>query len=141
MLSAFQHSYQKRETKITKSFRSGIINLLFDGIPYNTGRYFAHCSYFSSPLRGLGKILRNLQNSQLASRDTSDQHFYVITGHKVQLVAYKTRDNMTFITSKALYQFAMGSNSVLLVYHKANLSLKLDPGTYILSLDRVWNWL
>ena len=49
MLGVFHHSYQKRETKITKSFRSGIINLLFDGFTYNTGRHFARCSYFSSP--------------------------------------------------------------------------------------------
>ena len=43
-------------------FRSGIINLLFDGLAYNTSGNLAHCSYFSSPLRGLGKILRNSQN-------------------------------------------------------------------------------
>ena len=32
-------------------FCSGIINLLFDGLAYNTSGHFAHCSYFSSPLR------------------------------------------------------------------------------------------
>ena len=30
----------------------GIINPLFDGLTYNTSGHFAHCSYFSSPLRG-----------------------------------------------------------------------------------------
>ena len=39
-------------------FCSGIINLLFDGLTYNTRGHFAHCSHFSS----LGKILRNSQN-------------------------------------------------------------------------------
>ena len=34
---------------------SGIINLLFDGLTYNTSRHFANCSYFSSPLRGSEK--------------------------------------------------------------------------------------
>ena len=41
MPGVFQHSYQKREAKITKSFRSGIINLLIDGFTYNTHRHFA----------------------------------------------------------------------------------------------------
>ena len=31
---------------------SGIVNLLFDGIAYNTSSHFAHCSYFFSPLWG-----------------------------------------------------------------------------------------
>ena len=31
---------------------SGMINLLFDGLAYNTSGHFTHCSYFSSPLRG-----------------------------------------------------------------------------------------
>ena len=52
---AFQNCYQNREAKITKSFCSGIINLLFDGFTYNTRGHFAHCSYFSSPLRGSEK--------------------------------------------------------------------------------------
>ena len=38
--------------KITIFFCSGIINLLFDGLAYNTSGHFAHCSYFSSPLKG-----------------------------------------------------------------------------------------
>ena len=36
-------------------FWSGLINLLFDGLAYNTSGHFAHCSYFSSPLRGSEK--------------------------------------------------------------------------------------
>ena len=36
-------------------FCSGIINLLFNSLAYNTRRHFAHCSYFSSPLWGLEK--------------------------------------------------------------------------------------
>ena len=36
-------------------FCNGIINLLFDGLAYNTSGHFAHCSYFSSPLRGSEK--------------------------------------------------------------------------------------
>jgi len=27
-------------------FSSGIINLLFDGVTYNMGGHFAHCSYY-----------------------------------------------------------------------------------------------
>ena len=34
MSGVFQHSYQKREAKIAKSFCSRIINLLFDGFTY-----------------------------------------------------------------------------------------------------------
>ena len=33
----------------------GIINPLFDGLTYNTSGHFAHCSYFSSPIRGSEK--------------------------------------------------------------------------------------
>ena len=33
----------------------GIINPLFDGLTYNTSGHFAHCSYFSSPLRSSEK--------------------------------------------------------------------------------------
>ena len=40
----------------------GIINPFFNGLTYNTSEHFAHCSYFSSPLKGLGKILRNSEN-------------------------------------------------------------------------------
>ena len=36
-------------------FCSGIINLLCDGLAYNTSGHFAHCSHFSSPLRGSEK--------------------------------------------------------------------------------------
>ena len=38
--------------QITIFFCSGIINLLFDGLAYNTSGHFAHCSYFSEPRRG-----------------------------------------------------------------------------------------
>ena len=55
MPGVFQNCYQNTEAKITKSFCSGIINLLFDGFIYNTRGHFAHCSYFSSPLRGSEK--------------------------------------------------------------------------------------
>ena len=55
MPGVFQNCYQNREAKITKSFCSGIINLLFDGFTYNTRGHFAHCSYFSSPLWGSEK--------------------------------------------------------------------------------------
>ena len=55
MPGVFQNCNQNREAKITKYFCSGIINLLFDGFSYNTRGHFAHCSYFSSPLRGSEK--------------------------------------------------------------------------------------
>ena len=47
LLGVFQHSYQKKEAKIAKSFCSGIINLLFDGFTSNTCTcgHFAHCLY------------------------------------------------------------------------------------------------
>ena len=41
-------------------FCRGIINLLFDGLAYNTCGHFAHWS--ENGAMGLGKILRNLQN-------------------------------------------------------------------------------
>ena len=41
-------------------FCGGIINFLFDGLAYNTSGHFAHCSYFSSPLGGLGKNTTHL---------------------------------------------------------------------------------
>jgi len=36
-------------------FPSGIINLLFGGLTYNTRGHFAHCSHFSLPLWGSEK--------------------------------------------------------------------------------------
>ena len=47
---------------ITIPFSGGIINLLFDGLAYNTSGHFAHCSYFFSPPAGLRKIQRSSQN-------------------------------------------------------------------------------
>ena len=38
-----------------KIFCTGIRNLLFDRVAYNTSGHFAHCSYFSSPLKGSEK--------------------------------------------------------------------------------------
>ena len=50
MSGVFENCYQNREAKITKSFCSGIINLLFDGFTYNTRGHFAHClSVFPRP--------------------------------------------------------------------------------------------
>ena len=37
--------------QITIFFCSGIINLLFDGLAYDTSGHFAHCSYFSISAR------------------------------------------------------------------------------------------
>ena len=42
------------------SWNGGIINPLFDGLTYNTSGHFAHCSYFSSPLRGSEKYYATL---------------------------------------------------------------------------------
>ena len=42
-------------TETKTRLRSGIINLLFDDLAYNTSGHFAHCSYFSSPLRASEK--------------------------------------------------------------------------------------
>ena len=48
-----EYSYQKNRSELSNSnfFCSGIINLLFDGLAYNTSGHFAHCSYFNSSLR------------------------------------------------------------------------------------------
>ena len=53
-------AHQKRSQNILPLmgcvfFCSGIINLLFDGLTFNTRGHFAHCSFFSSPLRGSEK--------------------------------------------------------------------------------------
>ena len=46
----------KSKSQNTRKWRNGgIINLLLDGLSYNTSGHFAHCSYFSSPLRGSEK--------------------------------------------------------------------------------------
>ena len=46
----------KTKSQNTRKWRNGgIINPLFDGLTYNTSGHFAHCSYFSSPLRGSEK--------------------------------------------------------------------------------------
>ena len=42
-----------RKQNIRKWQNSGIINPLLDGLTYNRFGHFAHCSHFSSPLRGL----------------------------------------------------------------------------------------
>ena len=42
----------KTKSQNTIKWRNGgIINPLFDGLTYNMSGHFAHCSYFSSPLR------------------------------------------------------------------------------------------
>ena len=41
--------------KTAKNDKSGMVTLLFEGSAYNTSRYFAHCSYFSSTLWGSRK--------------------------------------------------------------------------------------
>ena len=41
--------------KVYMGVDKGYIYTLFDGLAYNTCGYFAHCSYFSSPLRGSEK--------------------------------------------------------------------------------------
>ena len=48
----FWYSFQKNRSLSQNNnfFCSGIVNLLFDGLAYNTGRHFAHCSYFFLPL-------------------------------------------------------------------------------------------
>ena len=51
-----------KKTNFDVIFSSGIINLLFDGLTYNTRGHFAHSSYFILAPSGLGKILRNSQN-------------------------------------------------------------------------------
>ena len=53
----FQYSYQKREAKITKSFRCKIINLSFHGFTYNTCGHFARI--FPRPF-GARKITAHL---------------------------------------------------------------------------------
>ena len=45
----------ERNLAILFYFGGGIINPLFDGLTYNTSGHLAHCSYFSSPLRGSEK--------------------------------------------------------------------------------------
>ena len=39
--------------------KCGIINPLFDGLTYNTRRYFAHCTNFSSSLPGSYHMLNH----------------------------------------------------------------------------------
>lgn len=41
--------------KTAKNDKSGMVTLLFEGSAYNTSRYFAHCSCFSSTLWGSRK--------------------------------------------------------------------------------------
>ena len=46
----------RTKSKNTRKWRNGaIINPLFDSLTYATTRHFAHCLYFSIPLRGLEK--------------------------------------------------------------------------------------
>ena len=68
-----EYSYQKNRSKLSNSnfFCSGIINLLFDGLAYNTSGHFAHCSYFSSPLRGLEKYYATRKISALYAKPSN----------------------------------------------------------------------
>ena len=62
-------------------FSSGIINLLFDGLTYNTRGHFAHCSYFILAPSGLEKILRNSQNIRA----------YYMSNHRIRCMLYTAR--------------------------------------------------
>ena len=62
-------------------FSSGIINLLFDGLTYNTCGNFAHCSYFFRAPLGLGKILRNSQNIRA----------YYMLNHRIRCISSASR--------------------------------------------------
>ena len=85
MPGVFQNCYQNREAKITKNFCSGIINLLFDGFTYNTRGHYAHCSYFSSPLRGSEKYYTTRKISARVTCKSIEQDLYS------QTLAYKQK--------------------------------------------------
>ena len=56
-----KHPFQIKLNQ-NNTFFSGIINLLFDGLTYNTREHFCSLlAFFLTPV-GLGKILRNSQN-------------------------------------------------------------------------------
>ena len=44
--------FLEKKSQNNKIFLWWSNNLLFDGFTYNTRGHFAHCSYFSLPLRG-----------------------------------------------------------------------------------------
>ena len=82
-------------------FSSGIINLSFDGLTYNTHRHFAHCSIFPRPF-GARK-----NTTQLA---------------KYPRVLYVKPSNKVYILfSKRLY--AIGSNNPLVAFCTLTLCL------------------
>ena len=56
--------------QITIFFCSGIINLLFDGLAYNTSGHFAHCSY----------LPRNSQNIRT----------YYMLNHRIRCIYFNT---------------------------------------------------
>ena len=56
-----KHPFQMK-LKQNNTFFSGIINLLFDGLTYNTRGHFAHCSHFS-PSCGARKNTTQLAKS------------------------------------------------------------------------------
>jgi len=58
-------------------FSSGIINLLFDGFTYNTGRHFAHCSYLSSPFPGSEKTTQLAKYPRALSVKPSNKRFII----------------------------------------------------------------
>ena len=64
--------------KIIYFFCSVIINLLFEGLAYNTSGHFAHCSYFSWPLRGSEKYY--------ATRKISARVLYAKPSNKVYII-------------------------------------------------------
>ena len=65
------------------NFSSGIINLLFDGLTYNMRGHFAHCSYFSSPLRGLRKNTTQLAKylRVLYVKPSNKMYAFTMTGN------------------------------------------------------------
>ena len=96
-----EYSYQKNRSKLSYSniFCSGIINLLFNGLAYNTSGHFAHCSYFSSPLRGLEKYC--------ATRKISTR--IICLNHRIRCMSHM-RTSLIFLLVSVLQQMYVIKN-------------------------------
>ena len=57
MLFFFKTLLPNKLEAINSFFFSGIINLLFDGLTYNTRRHFAHCLYFSNATHKISTLI------------------------------------------------------------------------------------
>ena len=121
----------------------GIINPLFDGLTYNTSGHFAHCSYFSSPLRGSEKYYATRKISARIICYTIEQGVYISVDDKnavsnkyvvfVEHVSSRSPSQRYYLSKTPLNNMASSPNNSKLNKNKlikAQLSANLQKNMW-----------